>query len=140
MDEQIESGLIIEMIAASATGEPQRAGELLAQIAESRPTGDMFPVCCAVASVGHQAMVMAAGGVVPGGMFWAPEPNPGEPAEVEFARRFLAAWANGDVDICRALYGARNAEPGYALADSVIALIVFVGKLGNELIDGRPAA
>lgn len=124
------------MIGASAAGNPLRAGELLEQIAESRPTGDMFPVACGVASVGRDLMVRAVGGIVPAGMLWAPRPVPQEDEKIAFARRFLAAWANGDTDMCRALYQAQASLPGYALADAVIALVIYVGKMVNDQLDG----
>lgn len=134
MQELEEAGLIMQMIGAAATGDPQRAAEILERIAESRPSGDMFPVCCAVAAVGKEVMVRTVDVVPP---FWTPTPSPGESKELLFARRFVAAWANNDEGMCRALYGARDAEAGYALADAVCALVVFVGKLGNDLINSR---
>lgn len=126
-----EAQLIGLAVLASATGDAQGAGDVLQQIADGRPSGDMYPVCCEVASIGRDIMLRMVGGAIPQGAFWGILSTDETHPEVMFAQRFLVAYANGDADTCLALYRARESAPGHGFVDSVCALVIQVGVLAR---------
>lgn len=132
MDDKDLTDQVAVMVMLSMVGDAQRAGDVLQVIADSRPTGDMYPVCCAVADIGREVMLRMVSGSIPDGAFWrlftAEDTRPGP----LFARRFITAWANEDTAMCLALYRARESTPGHEIADSVCALVIHVAALAGS--------
>lgn len=138
MDLDRETNLVMDMVGASAFGDPQRAGELLERLAEGRPSGDMYPVCCAVAGAAKVLLEHMAAGV-PGAAYWGLQivGDGPVPPDVTFAQRFVVAYANGDTDMCLALYRAQEEQPGDVLPDAVCALVIYTGHLVRASWEAR---
>jgi hypothetical protein len=96
----------------------------------------MFGVCCALAEAARQQLVKIHSPEPKA--FWAalpPTPHGAcYPAHL-FSVRFLTAFANGDVDTCRALYGTalEASQDEYRL--SIDALLMDVGRLARHALD-----
>jgi hypothetical protein len=139
MHEIDRTALVLEALEHVVDGQMREAARVMGEIGDHSDVGEMFGVCCVLAEAARQQLVKIHR-PEPDAFWAAMPPTPhGEcyPAHL-FAVRFVCAFANGDVDTCRALYGTalEASQDEYRL--SIDALLVDVGSLarrGQELRD-----
>lgn len=120
-----------DLLAHTATGDLVRAGDVLGEIKAYGDPAALWGVCCATAEAGRGVLTQMFN-VAEESVIWR---CPGiadafadDPHRL-FAGRFLTAYANGDADMCRALYRAAETAGEDDLTDSVCALVAHVARL-----------
>lgn len=135
-DEEAED-IIHEMIGEAAFGDSEKAGELLRKLGMSHTSAEMFVVCATIAEYGAAGLRHAAGDAVLGGAVMVvprslpPEMVAEHPAEA-FAERFIAAWANGDHEMCQDLFVASLELTDQQHVDGVAALVSLSAHLTRK--------
>lgn len=134
-DEHPLAPLVWEALEHACTGNGRGAADALYRIGTSTDDHGVYGACCAFAEAGHQILCRIYGDQIPAEAQWGiAELEPGTlaaDAPKTFAVRFLVAYANGQRDTCLALFNAAVNASGEDYVDSVSALLVTVGQLGQ---------
>lgn len=139
--------LVWEALGAAVSGDGKGAANALYRIGTSTDSHGVYGACCAFAEAGKQILHQLYGSDIPAEAHWGiAELEPGgltANAPRTFALRFLAAYANDDKPTCLALFNAAINASGDDYVDSVSALLIVVGQLGQLALrekqtDGEP--
>ncbi|MGW1626309.1 hypothetical protein [Streptomyces sp. NPDC002172] len=138
MDTFRRSQLVLEMLRHAADGNPHETMRVLGDIARACDGQQMYGVCCGIADAARQSLTNLFGHPSPEGLWAMAAGDPDEgcqhPAHT-FALRFVAAYVNGDKEICGALYLAAYRASPADFGHSVTALIGLAGYLARAAIE-----
>ncbi|MET7495079.1 hypothetical protein [Streptomyces sp900116325] len=149
MNPSLRAKLVMDAIHRAVSCDFQIASNLMGEILRNSNGQQMYGVCCGLADAARQTLVRLHGHQGPETQ-WAlasqePDEEPRHPAHT-FSLRFITAFANGDMETCKALYLAAANATADDYAHSVIALLGDVARLARrallELAEGGegPAA
>ncbi len=132
-DEQVEE-MVHDMIMEAAFGDSERAAGLLRTLGLDQNAHGMFVVCATVAEYGAVSLRRRASGVPLGGDAMviparAARDDANNDPPGAFAERFLAAWTNGDPEMCRDLFIASLELTDQQHVDGVAALVSLTGHV-----------
>lgn len=141
--------LLMDAITCAIDCDFQTASNLMGEILRNSDGKQMYGVCCGLADAARHTLLRLHGHQGPE-MQWAlapqgPDDAPLHPAHA-FSLRFITAFANDDMETCKALYLAATNATADDYAHSVIALLGDVARLARrallELAEGgeMPAA
>ncbi|MFF4504861.1 hypothetical protein [Streptomyces sp. NPDC001401] len=142
MDTSRRAQLVMDVLQHAINRDFDEAMQVMDEIAAASNGLEMYGVCCAFADAARQTLVRLYGHPSPE-FLWAlaaPDPahGPQHPAHA-FSLRFITAYANRDMPMCKALYlAAANANPE-DYGHSVTALIGDVAHLARVALQELPA-
>lgn len=116
-----------------------RAMQVMDEIVTASTDRQMYGVCCAFAEAGRQILVRLYGHPSPEGLWALAAPDPDDkcaqhPAHL-FSLRFITAFANRDMQTCRALYLAAANASADDYSHSLAALIGDVANLARVALE-----
>lgn len=126
----------MRLLCAAMDRDADEVARLLGEIADTYDASGMYGVCCALA---QSVLTLAwpefkrGNGTLNDGEMLAIQKIPGgrDDPHTLWAARFLAAYANGDMDTCDALFfGSMPDEDAHA--GGVVALIAFAADIARQ--------
>nr|WTB35223.1 hypothetical protein OG781_42340 [Streptomyces sp. NBC_00830] len=137
MNSSLRAQLVMDAIRRAVDCDFQIASNLMGEILRNSEGRQMYGVCCGLADAARQTLVRLYGQQGPETL-WAlaapdPDDEPLHPAHT-FSLRFITAFANGDMETCKALYLAAADASADDYAHSVIALLGDVARLARRAL------
>ncbi|MFF3493764.1 hypothetical protein ACFYWS_20695 [Streptomyces sp. NPDC002795] len=142
MDHSQRAAATMQVLRHTVDRDADAAMDLMAEIFAFSDHTQMYGVCVGLAEAAHTALKNVYGQPGPETVWALAAPDPGSgpqhPAHV-FSLRFLAAYANGDTAMCRALFGTTLSAAPHDFQHSVIALLGDAARLVRWSLEERAA-
>ncbi|MFD7769884.1 hypothetical protein [Streptomyces sp. NPDC059787] len=126
--------LIMDVLHHAINRDYEQAMEALGEIALASTGQDMYGVCCGIADAARQALARMYDAPASEHLWALASPDPADgpqhPAHA-FSLRFIAAYLNGDMETCSALYLAAYRASNDDYSHSLIALISDAAHLAR---------